>query len=206
MQWNGSKHWIHSTHSLHRAWWWLQWCPCCWWHCRCILQSLGGPRWAAPACCSPPCVSRAEESAAWTRWLSGMGNLQRQIREQYLSYMLRYFFFPYFIFVAFTYMPQKHITYLIFQRNFSCFNQILWPSLPWASQRSTAFCPSTTIISGSGTEALGTVGTWEPPSTTTSTLVSVVPSLLRAVQTYVPLSSGRATSICKIWNNRYISA
>jgi len=69
--------------------------------------------------------------------------------------------------------------------------------LPWASQRSVAVCPSITTISGSGTEALGTAGTWVPPSTITSTLVSVVPSMLRAAHTYVPLSSGRATRICK---------
>lgn len=49
--------------------------------------------------------------------------------------------------------------------------------------------PSTTAIWGSGADTLGF------PSTITSTLVSVAPSLLRAVHTYVPLSSGRAASI-----------
>lgn len=70
------------------------------------------------------------------------------------------------------------------------------PTLPWASQRSVAVSPSTTSISGSGTEGLGTEVAWKPPWTTTSTLVSVVPSLLRAVHTYVPPSSGRAARIC----------
>lgn len=77
--------------------------------------------------------------------------------------------------------------------------------IPWASQRRVAVCPSITIISGSGTMALGTVGNCGPPSTNTSTLVSVVPLLLRATHTYIPLSSGRATRICTKKNQQQSS-
>ena len=55
--------------------------------------------------------------------------------------------------------------------------------LPWAAQRRVAVWSATTTIRGSGTEALGAEGSRGPPSTSTSTLVSEVPSLLRAVHT-----------------------
>lgn len=77
-------------------------------------------------------------------------------------------------------------------------SQTLLKTLPWASQASDTVCPSTAIIKGSDTEAMGVEGTWAPPLTITSTLVSVEPSVFRAVHTYVPLSSLRATRICNI--------
>lgn len=67
----------------------------------------------------------------------------------------------------------------------------VWPgvALPLTWQRRVAVRPSTTTMRGSSTDVPGC------PSTLTSTLASVEPPLLRAVHTYVPLSSARAASI-----------
>lgn len=179
---NSRRGQIRSTHSPRLTWWWRQRCPCGCWRCRCTLQSPGAPRWAAPGCCSLSYVSTAEESAAWTRWWSERGILNWQIGGNNLSWTA-------------TDVKVSH----------NCMNET-FSSLPWASQRSIAVSPSTMTSSGSGTEARGTVGSCEPPSTMTSTLVSVVPSLLRAVQTYMPLSSGRATRIYTRGENTQVVA